>query len=215
MIKHVGKHNGKKVAIVYKKVPGEDHMCLVLYTESLPSRIHDELMKVLEGNAGQQAKELADALHRHVMADGNNCLLTIHKAGLMKKVPTIQVIVTPNSQSSVRLDILNDLLTKMEGGEEAVKQLAELDAQRGMSNGLPQQGKDLGEATTSASVNPNVTENVAGVLSDADIAKQRLDQASKMKAEATSLLAEAKRLEEEAKALTPKKSNVRKTKTTA
>lgn len=214
MIKHVGKHNGKKVAIVYKQVPGEDHMCLVLYTESIPSRVHDEVMKVIESEMGQQAKELADALHRHVMADGNNCLLTIHRAGLMKKVPTIQVVVTPTSTSSVRLDILNDLLTKMEGGEEAIKKLADLDAQRGLGNGLPQ-GKDLGEATTSASVNPDVVENVAGVLTDADIAKQRLEQAAKMKADATNLLAEAKRLEQEAKALTPKKSNARTTKNTA
>lgn len=202
MIKHVGKHNQKKVAIVYKQVPDEDHMCLVVYTESLPSRVHDEIMGVLESAAGQSAKDLADALFRHVMADGVNCLSAIHRAGYMKKVPTNQVIVTPTSKSSCRLDELNDILRQMEKGDEAVKKLAEMDASRGMAG-----GRDLGDPvkTSAASVNTN------SVLSDADIAKQRLDQATKMEAEAKSLLAEAKRLKEEANSLAPKVKNVRTT----
>ena len=58
VLKHVGRHNNKKVAIVYRTVPSEDHMALVLYTESIPSLIHDEAMKCLESEIGQQAKEL-------------------------------------------------------------------------------------------------------------------------------------------------------------
>jgi len=42
MIKHVGKHNQRKVAIVYKTVPNEDHMALVVYTDNLPMMIHDK-----------------------------------------------------------------------------------------------------------------------------------------------------------------------------
>lgn len=206
MIKHVGRHNNKKVAIVFKQVPDEDHMALVVYTESIPSRLHDEMMSVIESAIGQNAKDLGDALFRHTMADGDNCLTAIHKGGYMKKVPTIQVIVTPTSTSSCRLDELNDILRKMEGGEDAVKKLAELDASQGMRG-----GKDVGEPTKTTSASVNTTS--ADVLSDADIAKQRLDQATRMEAEANSLLAEAKRLKEEAKSLTPKKTNVRKTAT--
>lgn len=206
VIKHVGRHNNKKVAIVYRTVPSEDHMALVLYTESIPSLIHDEAMKVLESDVGQQAKELADALFRHTMADGNNCLETIHRGGYLKKVPTKQVIVTVNATSSCRLDELNDILAKMEQGEEAVKRMAELDASQGFAG-----GRDLGEpAKTSAS---DVNTTSADALSNADIARQRLDQASRMEAEAKGLLAEAKRLKEEAKSLTPTKAkNVRTTK---
>jgi hypothetical protein len=206
MIKHVGRHNNKKVAIVFKQVPDEDHMALVVYTESIPSRLHDEMMSVIESAIGQNAKDLGDALFRHTMADGDNCLTAIHKGGYMKKVPTIQVIVTPTSTSSCRLDELNDILRKMEGGEDAVKKLAELDASQGMRG-----GKEVGEPTKTTSASVNTTS--ADVLSDADIAKQRLDQATRMEAEANSLLAEAKRLKEEAKSLTPKKTNVRKTTT--
>jgi hypothetical protein len=45
-----------------------------------------------------------------------------------------------------------------------------------------------------------------GVLSDADIAAQRLTQAEAMQKQAMSLLAEAQRLTEEAKSLTPAKN---------
>ena len=31
MIKHIGKHGDRKVAIVFREVPGETHMCLVIY----------------------------------------------------------------------------------------------------------------------------------------------------------------------------------------
>lgn len=222
-IKHVGRHNNKKVAIVYKQVPGEDHMCLVLYTESMPSRLHDEVMKVIESAAGQSAKELADAMHRHIMADGTNCLNTVHTARLLQKVPTIQVVVTANSQSQVRLDILNDLLKKMESGEEATKQLADLDAQRGLATNK-NQGRELGEPPRQAEYDANALSaqeiidaaTSPGILSDADIAQQRTTQANKLRAEAQGMLNEATRLEQEASVLVPttqKKTNVRKPKT--
>lgn len=207
MIKHVGRHNNKKVAIVFKQVPDEDHMALVVYTETIPSRLHDEMMSVIESEIGQNARDLGDALFRHTMADGVNCLTAIHKGGYMKKVPTIQVIVTPTSTSSCRLDELNDILRKMEGGEDAVKKLAEMDASQGMRG-----GREVGEPARTSAASVNTTS--ADVLSDADIANQRLDQATKMEAEAKSLLAEAKRLKDEAKSLAPKKAtNVRTTKT--
>ena len=73
MIKHVGKHNQRRVAIVYRKVPDEAHMALVMYTDNLPQMVHDESMKVLESEIGQNAKDLADALVRTPLADGTNC----------------------------------------------------------------------------------------------------------------------------------------------
>ena len=201
MIKHVGKHNQRKIAIVYRKVPDENHMCLVMYTDNLPMMVHDETMKVLESDVGQAAKELADALFRHVMPDGSNCLAYIHQAGYLKKVPCSQVIVTPTVKSSCRLDELNDILDKLEAGGEAAQALADMDANRGMK-GVLSEGREVGMpakpftgATTSASVND--------VLSDSELAQQRIEQAARMEAEAKGLLAEAKRLKEEAASLQP------------
>ena len=98
MLKHVGKHNDRKVVILFREVPGEDHMALVTYGEVLPRLIHDEVMKCLESPVGQQAKEFSDALFRVTMADGRNCLEVLHKEGMIKKVPTNQVIVTPTGK---------------------------------------------------------------------------------------------------------------------
>jgi len=201
MIKHVGRHNNRKVAIIYKTVPDEDHMALVIYTETIPSLLHDETMTVLESEVGQNASELADALFRHTMSDGQNCLTALHKGGYMKKVPTKQVIVTVNATSSCRLDELNDILSQMAQGEDAVKRLAEMDANAGMAG-----GRDVGEPQTSATA--------TSTLSDEDLAKQRIEQADKMEADANSLLAEAKRLRDEALSLTPKAKNGGKSKTT-
>lgn len=225
MIKHVGKHNQRKVAIVYRQVPDEAHMALVMYTDNLPMMVHDEAMKVLESEVGQNAKDFADALFRHVMPDGNNCLTYIHRAGYLKKVPCNQVIVTPTAKSTIRLDELNDMLAKIEAGGEAADRMANIDANRG-TKGVLQEGRELGmpaqDPTRTSAADMSVpTASVPGVLSDAEIAQQRLDQATRMEAEAKGLLAEAKRLKAEAAELKPAKaktttkaSNVRTTKTT-
>jgi hypothetical protein len=211
MIKHVGKHNQKRVGIVYRTVPDEEHMALVVYADSMPSMVHDEVMKVIESEVGQNAKELADALFRTTMADGTNCLTTLHKGGWLKKVPCNQVIVTPTAKSTCRLDELNNLLKKIEEGGDAAQALADMDANRGIK-GVVQEGREVGQpaqpftGTTSADVSGDV-------LSDIDLANQRTAQAEKMEAEAKSLLAEAKRLKQEATQLSqPKAKNVRTTK---
>ena len=211
MLKHVGRHGEKKVVVAYNTVPGEDHMALVIYSDSLPSMLHDEVMKVIESPAGQTAKSLADALFRNIMPDGGNTLGALHKGGYLKKVQTKQVILKPNAKSNVRLDELNDILKKMEGSAEAAKKLADIDAGRGYADPSKNVSRDVGEPVkTEAAV------NTSGVLTDADLANQRLDQATKMELQAKTLLAEAKRLKEEASSLAPKTKakNVRATKKT-
>jgi hypothetical protein len=213
MLKHIGRHGEKKVIIAYNTVPGEDHMALVVYSDKLPPMIHDEVMKVVESAAGQSAKSLADALFRNIMADGQNTLGALHKGGFLKKVQTKQVILTPNAKTSVRLDELNEILKKMEGGEEAVKKLADIDAGRGYADPSKKRGgRELGEPKKAA----ESAVNTSGVLTDADLAKANLDQAAKMETQAKTLLAEAKRLKEEASSFAPKTKakNVRATKKT-
>jgi len=207
MIKHVGKHNQRKIAIVYRQVPDEAHMALVMYTDNLPMMVHDEAMKVLESELGQNAKDLADALFRHVMPDGNNCLTHIHRAGYLKKVPCNQVIVTPTAKSTIRLDELNDMLAKIEAGGDAADKMANLDANRGIK-GVMQEGRELGQPP--APVQATTSADISGVLSDAEIAQQRLAQADRMESEAKGLLAEAKRLKAEAATLAPVKTKTTK-----
>jgi hypothetical protein len=225
MIKHVGKHNNKKVVILYRTVPGETHMCLLVYPEVLPRHIHDDIMKALESDSGQQAKEFSDYLFRYTLSDGNNALTTLHKEGMIKKVPTNQVIVTPTNNSNVRLDELNNILTKMEQGEEAIKELADLDKNSGLSGKKKRvtENRNLGEVrvpSQSRSVPAEVETSISltEVLSDEQLAAQRLAQAQKMITEAKQLMAEAERLQNEATNISgATKTNVktRKTKKTA
>jgi hypothetical protein len=208
MLKHIGRHGEKRVVVAYNTVPGEDHMALVIYSNSLPSMLHDEVMRVVESAAGQGAKELADALFRNTMPDGNNTLGALHKGGFLKKVQTKQVILTPNAKSTVRLDELNEILKKMELGADAIKKMADIDAGKGFADpGKNKKPRELGEPvkTTSADIS-------GSALSNDDLAEMNEKQATQMEAQAKTLLAEAKRLKDEAKSLKPKAKNVRATK---
>lgn len=201
MLKHVGNHNGKKVILLFREVPNEEHMCLVAYSDLLPRMYHDEIMRVLESAAGQQAQSFSDALFRTTLPDGMNCLQALHKNNFIKKVPTNQVKITPTPTSSVMLDELNGILNEMAKGEEAVKKLNELDSQvqkygknKKVDNRSPAQ-KKAAAATTAAMTD--------GVLSDSDLARQRMDQAERMRADANRLLQEAEQLVKEAADLDP------------
>ena len=220
MVKHVGKHGDRKVVILFREVPDEAHMCLVVYSDVLPRLIHDELMKAVESAAGQAAAEVSEVLHRTYMADGRVLLTVLHQEGMIKKVPTNQVVVTPNARSSVRLDELNGILNEMKKGEDAVKRLQEIDSGRGMTGkkrkaeprevGVPPSSRSNSQVEGTMSAE----QYVSGVLSDQDLAKQRLDQAMQMRKNAESMLAEAARLESEANSLVPSNTNGKTRKTT-
>ena len=210
MAKHVGKHNDRKVVILFREVPDETHMCLVVYSDLLPRMIHDDVMRAVESDAGQAAKEISEVFHRTLMQDGRQLLTVLHKEGMIKKVPTNQVLVTPNAKSSVRLDELNKILNEMAQGEDAVKRLAEIDSSRGMTGkrGRAAEPREVGmpansraNAAIEGSMSPE--QYVSDVLTDADLAKQRLTQAADMKRQAEQMLAEAARLETEAQTLNP------------
>ena len=206
MLKHIGKHNQRKIALVYRQVPGEDHMCLLAYSDLLPRLVHDEIMKTIESASGQAAENLADALWRNVMADGRNTLEVLHKENFIKKVPTNQVIMTPTTKATIRLDELNTILTEMAQGADAVKRMAQLDSELGVGNGKRRQPNDVREVgvpRNSRSKPAEMPLEAEAVLTDDVLAMQRMEQAEKMKASAAQLLAEAERLTQEAMALNP------------
>jgi hypothetical protein len=222
MMKHIGKHNNQRIVVLWRKVPNEDHMALVCYSDLLPRMYHDEVMKALESPIGQNAKEFSDVLFRTTMADGSNCLESLHRAGLIKKVPCNQVLITPTNNSSVRLDELNSILDEMEKGEEAIKRLSDIDASAGMTGKKRQaEPREVG-APNNSRVNAPVEATMSaeqyvatsGILDDSALAAQRLAQATKMKAEAQAMLAEAARLETEASTLSPAPDGTTKTKKT-
>lgn len=136
--KHVGMANSKKVIIVQRQLSGDDsHMAAILYGDILPSKYHDDVMKILESDEGQASFEFRDILQRRMMSTGENMLQALSGEGYIKRVAQNAITVKPNSKSSIRLDELVKLLNEAGRGEQAVKRLDAMDAEMGMSNGLP------------------------------------------------------------------------------
>ncbi len=190
-LRHVGKHGDRKVAVVFRELPGEEHMCLVVYTETLNRHIHDPMMKCIESQIGQASENLADALNRFHTDDGKFILQVLHKQGLLRKVQTEQVTMTPNTTTKINLAELNKILDDMAGADNATKKLAEMDAQA-------TEGTKPSEVAKAMRNTPPVTSPVQGVLGDDQIANNLRSQAQRMEAEAKGLLAEAQRLMTEA-----------------
>jgi len=204
--RHVGKHGDRKVAIVFREVPGEPHMCLVTYTELINQHIHDPLIQCIDSDIGQNSENLADALNRTYTKDGRPILQVLHTEGQLKKVQTALIVMTPNPSTRIRLDELNVMLDEMKQGEAAVKKMAEMDKSRGMQDPADVVRRMRGP------VEGAVTAPSGDALGDANLASQRMEQAQRMEREANGLLAEAHRLMAEAKALAPVAAKIAKVK---
>lgn len=196
MLKHIGKHNDKKIVLLFREVPEESHMCLVVYSDLLPRTYHDEIMKLVESAAGQSESSFSDLLHRSTFSDGGNCLFTLHKSGWIRKIRTDQVRMTPNARSSVMLNELNKILNEMQTGENAKKQIEEIKRGTKTKTETPMREVGMPAPLTSTSSND-------GLLTDADLARDRLNQAERMRADAARLLTEAESLTNEAMQLDP------------
>ena len=197
-LRHIGKMGDRKVAVVFREIPGEPHMCLVVYTEVLNQHIHDPLMKCIESDIGQHSQSLADALNRSYHTDGRIILQVLHSEHQLKKVQTSQVLMTPAPNATIRLDELNKILNEMDQGEAAVKRLSELDKSAGLQDPADVARRMRGNNSAA----PVVTSN--DLLGNNAIANDLRQQAERMTREATGLMAEADRLLKEASSLDPK-----------
>jgi hypothetical protein len=204
-IKHVGKHGDRKVCILFRQVPGEDHMALVIYPEVLPAHWQDSIQKALESDIAQQSEELADALHRSFLPDGSPILQTLHAERMIKKIRTADIIVTPNNDAKIRLDELNKMLNEMKLGADAIKKMAENDASRGMVAPDVKRKAEAEYKATQTQTSPAqpFQAPAQGALSDRDIAANMLAQAKRMEIEAKSMIAEAARMKKDAEKMDP------------
>ena len=173
-MKHVGRHNNKKVVIVFRENPETPGMASVLYSDALPQRLHGEVMAALESETGQNEGEFGMYLYRipSTSSSGMTLLETLAADNYIRQAPIREVTVTPNTQSSMRLD---ELLEHM---KKTPAELSQADAAQGMRD----------------------TRKLDGVLTDEDIADQTRQQIERMRNEAAQLTAEADRMEAE---LTP------------
>jgi hypothetical protein len=209
MLKHIGKQGDRKVAIIFREVPGEDHMALVVYPDLMKVDMHDSLMAAIESAEGQAANNLGEAIHARLFPDGRQMLAALHAEGMLKKVQTETVIVTPAQNANVRLDEMNKIIREMESGAEAAAKLAELDADAGYTGKASRKddyGRDIGAppasvqqgSSTIAGSDAALQANQSGALGDSVIANNMKAQAERMAAEAKGLIAESERMLAEA-----------------
>ena len=205
-LKHIGKHGDRKVVVIFRQIPGDEHMCLCIYPDLLASHWHDTIMKVLESPVGQTAEEFADELNRNHLPDARNILNALHAERMMKRVNTEQVLMTPTMNSNVKLVELNKILNEMKKGEDAVRKMAEIDGARGLVD--PKQKRAAEAQYKSQQQAPKAQAGYTaapsdGALDDKALAANMLTQAVRMHNEATSMINEAARMRKEAEKMFP------------
>lgn len=191
-LKHVGriKHNGRKVLVAYRTLPGDSDSALVIQTQSLSPSHHDSIIKLVESPAGQNSYEFAEVLARARFPEGGVMLTTLHYEKKLVKVKTSDIEMTPNVQSVVSLDQLNQLIAESKG--VSVNDLA---------IGNQSSVQEVGTIDNLASATPidEITQPVDETpLSDEDKAKR-------LRSDAARLFKEAARMREEAELLVPTK----------
>ena len=181
------KKTGRKVAVVFRTLPGEPESCLVCPTENLRDADHDLLMTLIESNTGQVADELADAMQRTPLGDGSIMLARFHTTGNLTKVSTSNVEMTPNPQTVVSLDELNKQIAEIKG--VPVKDLA-------VSGSSVE---EVGEVRTlETPVESAVIQTAETPLTDEALA-------TKLRADADGMFKEATELRKQAEELSPSK----------
>lgn len=200
-LKHVGRHGDRKVAVIFRQIPGDEHLCLVVYTELINSNIHDPLIACIESAPGQATENLADALNRAYTKDGQVILQMLHREGMLKRVQTEQIMMTPAPNQKIKLSELNTILNEMAKGEEAVRKLAEIDASRGLQDPKDVAKRMRGESTVDVPAQKKAAGNE--LLGNGDLASNLRAQAIRMSNEAKGLMAEAERLLKEAAQMDP------------
>lgn len=186
----------RKVVVAYRVVPGEPDSCIVVTTENLAADEHDTLMKLVEGDAGQQANELADVMARTPLPDGRIMLAAFHTTGKMVKVKTNEVEMTPNSTTVIALDELNKVIAEQQGVT-----VADLAVKGPQGQTVP--AKDEPTISAQQMAEETVSTPESGVLTDEDLAAQYRSQAD-------ALFKEAKKLREQAEDLVPTKRKSKK-----
>jgi hypothetical protein len=178
-------------------------MCLVIYPDTLPTHIHNTIMSILESAPGQQSPNLADVLHRNLLPDGRVILQALHNEGMLKKIQTNQVIVTPTAQSNVKLDELNKIVKEMESGDAALKRMQELDANAGFVDPAVKRKAEKAFKEGRISEAEALVAPATGALDDQSLAANMLAQAKRMEADAKGLVAEAARMKKDAQRMFP------------
>lgn len=203
-IKHIGriKATGRKCLVVFRTLPNDAFNCLVVTTENLDASYHDALITLVESNAAQAANEFSEVLARAVFPDGTTMLPCLHLKGLLTKVPTDAVEMTPNTQYSVSLAELNQMIAEQKG--VSVQDLAI--RQDPKANVEIQEIAKIKELPTDSQLVDDPTKTTSSSVNQAALSTDEL--AKKYRSDADRLSKEAAQLRRMAEELVPTKKKV-------
>jgi hypothetical protein len=185
-LKHIGriKNTGAKVLVVFRTLPGESNIALVLPVSQLPDSYHDSIMTVVETDQAQDCFEFGEIMFTRTFPDGRPMLQAMQADNRLHKVPTDSVMMTPNPNDTVSLDQLNILIAEQRN--------CTVDDLYTFVSGAPKKSdatvKDVAEVKD-VPIRAQATDNQ--VLSDKDIAKSYRSQADALYKEAAQLRKQA------------------------
>jgi hypothetical protein len=191
-LKHIGQvtNTGIKCVVLFREiyddrgnVQDHDH-CLVVETDRLPDYAHDDVVRVVESVAGQEANEFYEIANRSYFSDGAPMLQEMHKRGWIKKYPTTNITLTPNRSTGVLLSEVNEVIRKQKTG------MSERDIRNTMTNDTDQPPRTQTTLDPTQTIDQAVNTNEQA-LDDTAIAQGLLSQAETFLAEAERLKAQA------------------------
>ncbi len=198
-IKHIGrmKNTGAKVLVVFRTLPGESNMALVLPVANLQDVYHDAIMTLVETPQAQDAFEFGEIMHIRPFPDGRPMLRAMQADGRLQKVATDMVIMTPTTNSNIPLADLNVLIAEQKN--------CTIDELCNFVSGAPKDKPEVQEVAKVKDLAPNVDPDIPApvraqakeneVLSDKDLAKSFRSQADAMYKEAARLRKQADELD--------------------
>jgi predicted amino acid racemase len=144
---------------------------------------HDDVVRVVESPAGQEAQQFYQIAHRSMFSDGLNMLTKLHNRGYLRKYPTNQIELTPNSTTVIKLSEVNEIIRKQSTG------MSEADIKNSMVDDTDKAPRNMDGKSTQIRLDPSQTIDQAvptqeAALDDVTLAKNMLTQADVFLAEA-------------------------------
>jgi hypothetical protein len=188
-LKHVGKikNSGSKVLVVFRTLPGESNMALVVQTAPLPDQYHNSIIDLVDSDTGQDSWEFGEILFARPFPDGRPMLQALQADNRLNKISTDNIIMTPTPNTEILLSDLNALIAEQKN--------CAIDELYTFVKGAP------AKSSTEKKVEENVSVAASSneVLTDRDIARNYRSQADAMYKEAARLRKQADDLDPPAK----------------
>lgn len=115
-IRHVGKSipTGKKIAVVFMQIPGNENQALVCEYESFPEKLQSIFLNALYSNEAQSSMSLADILNKTYFHEYRmNLLQYLHSSGKLYCLDVENVLMIPSPGTSIKLPVLIEEIKKL------------------------------------------------------------------------------------------------------